>query len=97
MSAAPAPAAPPAAAAAQSTPRRAKRETLGAAADASRDAADPLERELERIARLRAQGRDAEADAALERFRREHPDYRISPAMLEKVERRDGSKPRGTP
>jgi len=50
-------------------------------------AVDPLQRELERIARLRAQGKDDEADAALEAFRRAHPDYRIEPAMWEKVRR----------
>jgi len=48
---------------------------------------DPLQRELERIARLREEGHDDEADGALEAFRREHPDYRIAPAMWERVRR----------
>ena len=50
-------------------------------------AAKPELRELERIARLRAEGKDDEADAALEAFRRAHPDYRIEPAMWDKVRR----------
>lgn len=43
---------------------------------------------LEAIARLREQGRDAEADKALEEFRRTHPDFRIPEAMWERVRRR---------
>ena len=35
------------------------------------------EQQLERIARLRGEGRHEEADKALEQFRRAHPDYRI--------------------
>lgn len=35
------------------------------------------EQQLERIARLRGEGRHEEADRALEQFRRTHPDYRI--------------------
>jgi len=46
--------------------------------------ADP-ERELERIAQLRVQGRNPEADRALEEFRKRHPDYRIADAMWERV------------
>lgn len=46
------------------------------------------ERELERIAVLRAQGRHEEADKALADFRKRRPDYRIPGAMLERVERR---------
>lgn len=42
-------------------------------------------RELERIARLRGEGRDSEADKALEEFRRDHPGYRIPEAMWERV------------
>ena len=57
------------------------------AAAAAKEAATPEQRELERIARLRADGKDDEADAALEAFRRAHPDYRIEPAMWEKVRR----------
>jgi hypothetical protein len=46
------------------------------------------EKELERIATLRVQGRDAEADKALDEFRRAHPDYRIPDAMWERVKPR---------
>jgi hypothetical protein len=49
---------------------------------------DTPERELERIAQLRAQGRHEEADKALAEFRKRQPDYRIPGAMLERVERR---------
>ena len=45
---------------------------------------DPLER-LERIARLREQGRGPEADAELERFRRDFPGYRIPEETWERV------------
>lgn len=47
-----------------------------------------LERELERIAKLREEGRDADADKALEQFRRDHPDYRIADAMWQRVKPR---------
>ena len=46
------------------------------------------EAELERIAALRRQGRHDEADTALAEFRKRHPDYRIAPEMLRKVERK---------
>ena len=50
--------------------------------------ADTPERELERIAELRAQGRHDEADKALAEFRKRYPDYRIPEAMRERLERR---------
>lgn len=40
---------------------------------------------LNHIARLRDEGRDAEADTSLERFRRRYPDFRIPEAMRTKV------------
>lgn len=43
---------------------------------------------IDRIAALRAAGRDDEADRALEEFRRSWPDYRWSDAQLERVRRR---------
>ena len=46
------------------------------------------EQELERIADLRRQEKHEEADKALAEFRKRHPDYKISGAMLERVERR---------
>ena len=94
------PAAPPARAAAapsaqgsaalQSVAPRAKRE---AAADSSREVKAAVilsdeERELERIARLRAEGKHEEADKALEEFRRKHPAFRIPEAMWERVKPR---------
>jgi TolA-binding protein len=47
----------------------------------------PPERLLERIAELRKEGRHEEADKALEEFRKQYPDYRISEETLKKVER----------
>jgi hypothetical protein len=44
--------------------------------------------ELDRIARLRSEGRHAEADKALEEFRRRYPDYRIPEDVLERVKPR---------
>ena len=75
-------------------PLRAKREAESNAAGA-RDLrksvvtpeADPA-RELERVAQLRAEGKHAEADRALEEFRRLHPDYRIPEAVWERVKPR---------
>jgi hypothetical protein len=52
------------------------------------EAADTPEKELERIARLRSEGRHEEADKALAEFRKRHPDFRIPEPMLERVERR---------
>jgi len=46
------------------------------------------ERELERIAGLRVQGRHDEADKALAEFRKRYPDYRIAEEMRARVERR---------
>jgi len=48
----------------------------------------PRERELDRIAQLRREGKHAEADEALAKFRREHPDYRIPEAVWEQVKPR---------
>lgn len=50
--------------------------------------AETPERELERIAGLRGQGRQDEADRALAEFRRRYPDYRIPEEMRLRVERR---------
>lgn len=50
--------------------------------------AETPERELERIADLRRQGRHDEADKALAEFRKRNPDYVISETMRERVERR---------
>ena len=43
---------------------------------------------LERIARLRREGRHEEADKALAEFRQRHPDFKIPPPLLEQVEKK---------
>lgn len=58
------------------------------AAVAGAAAVDDITRELDTIARLRAERRDDEADKALEAFRRKHPDYRIPDAVWERVKPR---------
>jgi hypothetical protein len=50
--------------------------------------AESPERWLERIAELRQQGRDKEADESLAEFRKRFPDYRIPQSMLEKIEKK---------
>jgi hypothetical protein len=55
---------------------------------ASGQAADTPEREFERIAQLRAEGRHEEADKAFLDFRRRYPNFRITEEMLRRVERR---------
>lgn len=68
------------------------RPPLGAAARseimAQRAFTETPEQMLERIAKLRAEGRHDEADQALAEFRKRHPDFRIPPEMLLKVEKR---------
>ena len=64
----------------------AKRQAMPMARPQSLEqAAATPEQELERIARLRAEGRNDEADRALEEFRKRYPDYRIADAMWERV------------
>ena len=73
-----------------SAPRTAS-EALRAAPAAPASEATMLARDespedwLERIAGLRDQGRDREADAALKEFRQKHPDFVIQKPMLERV------------
>lgn len=50
--------------------------------------AETPEKELERIATLRRDGRHDEADQALKDFRKRYPDFRIPAETLEKIERR---------
>lgn len=86
----PAEAPAPAASAARSDEARPKPQ-LGAMArsEAMREHAfaEAPEQWLERIARLRAEGRHDEADKALAEFRKRNPDFRIPEEMLKKVER----------
>jgi hypothetical protein len=49
---------------------------------------DTTEKKLERIEALRKAGRDKEADEALARFKREHPDFRIPEATWERIRRK---------
>ena len=46
------------------------------------------EQELERIADLRKQEKHDEADKALAEFRKRYPDFKLTEAMRERVERR---------
>lgn len=43
---------------------------------------------LERIAKLRAEGRHEDADRELAEFRKRYPDFRITPETLERVEKK---------
>ena len=54
----------------------------------ARAAAETPQQWLERIAELRAQDRQQEADTELAQFKRRYPDYQIPAAMREKVERK---------
>ena len=75
--------------AADNDAQRGKRAAAaGAPADLAKEAADPKEKELQRIAQLRRDGRHAEADEALRIFRRDHPEYRIPDALWEQVKPR---------
>ena len=76
--------APPAPAAAAPAMRAMQRERIAG----ERTVALTPEKELERIEELRKQGLHEEADRALAEFRKRHPDFKIPPAMLERVERR---------
>ena len=54
----------------------------------SKSAVETPERELEQIAVLRRDGKHDEADKALAEFRKRFPDYKMTEAMRERVERR---------
>lgn len=78
----------PAPAAAAPAMRTMQRDPVAAErTEAERRALTP-EQELERIASLRKQGLHEAADKALAEFRKRHPEFKIPPAMLERVERR---------
>ncbi len=79
--------APASAAAPAASPRAKAADTAGAPARALAPPASP-EGELERIARLREEGRESEADKALDEFRRAHPGYRIPDALWARVKPR---------
>lgn len=69
-------------------PAKVQRAPASAASTMAKVAAESPQQWLERIAELRKQGKHEEADKALAEFRRTYPDYRISEAMLEKVEKK---------
>jgi hypothetical protein len=54
----------------------------------AKSSAEAPETELERIAQLRRDGKHDEADKALAEFRKRFPDYKMTDAMRERVERR---------
>jgi hypothetical protein len=83
-----APAAPAASRADEAGARAQPRLGAAARSEMARLYAETPEQWLERIVRLRAEGKHEEADRALAEFRKRHPDFRISPEMLEKVEKR---------
>jgi len=59
-------------------------QALARAAGTPAASSEP-ERELERIAKLREDHRDEEADRAFAEFKRRYPEYRIADAMLARV------------
>lgn len=85
---APQPQSAPASAAAPAPAPAMEAEQAGARARSVMKQAATPEGELERIAELRRQGKDEEADRALAEFRKRYPDYRIAPEMLRKVEKK---------
>jgi len=66
---------------------RSQRLSKSASAESSlaSAAAQSPEAWLERVAQLRAQGRHKEAEESFAEFRRQHPDYVITPQMLQKI------------
>ena len=74
---------PEAAAADRASARERAPAAQGAARlDAARDFEGSAPHWLDRIVKLRREGRDAEADAELKRFRERYPDVQVSPAAL---------------
>jgi hypothetical protein len=71
---------------------RAKRELADSAAPSGQANAVPAlpdpAAELERIGRLRGEGRHEEADKALDAFLRKHPGYRIPDPVWDRVKPR---------
>jgi len=72
----------------QSEPAQARAKAEKSADAFKESAKGPLERELDRIIALRKDGKHAEADEAIAKFRRENPDYRIPEAIWEQVKPR---------
>jgi hypothetical protein len=74
------------------TASRAKAQSFAAKPASSVDRLAPWpdtpEKKLERIEELRKAGRDPDADEAIARFRREHPDYRIPEDVWNRIKPR---------
>ena len=66
--------------------------TAKLAEQVAKESADTPEREFERIAQLRAEGRHEEADKAFLEFRRRYPGFRITEEMLKRIERPQGAR-----
>jgi hypothetical protein len=84
-------AAPPPPAASSPAPAMAQsraKADVEPAVSAKEAAKGPLERELDRIAQLRRDGRHQEADEALAKFRKDNPDYKIPEAIWDQVKPR---------
>ncbi len=92
LPAAPAPSAADKVMRAPAPERRLEKSAAGAMAPQAHpsleSSGEPPERWLARIAELRRDGRDEEADRQLAEFRRRYPGYRIPEAMRAKVEKR---------
>jgi hypothetical protein len=82
----PAPAPPPAAKPAPAA--EVASAPAAAPAQVAKLAGETPEREFERIAQLRAEGRHEEADKAFLEFRKRYPSFRITEEMLRRIERR---------
>jgi hypothetical protein len=82
-------AAAPAPAVASAAPSAAKPAPPPASvpAQVAKLAGETPEREFERIAQLRAEGRHDEADKAFLEFRKRYPEFRITEEMLRRIER----------
>lgn len=72
----------------QAPPAAAARDELRSLARSAPASIETPEKWLERIAKLRDEGRDDEADRQLAEFRRRYPDFRIAEETLRRVERR---------
>ena len=75
----------------RAAPQRPMAASRSAAANLQADVRETPEQWLARIARMRALGRDDEADKELARFRERYPDYRIPGAMAKRLEKQTPS------
>lgn len=73
---------------APAAPAAERMDAVGRASGAKGAPVQTPEQWLERVAKLRAEGRHDEADESLAQFRKRYPEYRIPDAMRARVERR---------